>query len=132
MANLDEHFEELSKLFLQLVSEIEKRLGHKVYLRLLQNGREWGLYATEDYKENFSFVSTKVRSDRLFPNCPLPHLRIGLKKYLADRAGVTPDAVKPQWHFGDDEAYWCVPQDDDEKLKKVALYLAKIYHQRQG
>jgi 2-C-methyl-D-erythritol 2,4-cyclodiphosphate synthase len=120
MADLDE-------LFGRLKTEIEAQLGHKVYSRPLNSEQGWGLYAGGGHSGNFGYVWKRVRSDCLLSHSPLPHLRVAVKNELAARAGVIPDIVKENAWWGNASAFWCVPEGDDEKLKKVASYLAEVY-----
>ena len=133
MGSSDEELEKLkSKIideqFEQLELEIEKELGHKIYFDFL-NSQQWGLYSTENHKGNFGYVRRMVQSDECFPHWPFPHLRVAVNKDWADSAGVKPGAIIPDgWYKkGHDAACWCIPEGDNEKLKKVAKFLKRIY-----
>jgi hypothetical protein len=125
----------LKALFLRLKAEVEKQLGHEVYWRNLKSGTGWKLQAREGEGRgvcNFGYVETRLKKDKKFPHCPLPHLRVVVKKDWADGAFVTPENVKENDFFGEPGAYWCTPEGDNEKLKRVARYLAEIYRLKCG
>ncbi len=115
----------LDMLFEQLKSEIESQLGHEIYVRSEQDKRGWKLYR-KPYKSNFGYVDRYARKDKLFPHLRLPHLRIAVKKEWADNANTTPECTSPHGWWGEEEAYWCVWQND-EHLKEVAKFITKIY-----
>jgi len=120
---------DLTDLFEQLKSEIEKQLGREVYSHRIGKGTGWALSAKENGRGNFGNVWTKIKADKSFRNCPLPHLQVAIDNEWARSVGITPEKIKKgAWHTKDhDAAFWCVSKSDEMKLKEMARYLAKVY-----
>lgn len=123
---------DVEALVKSLKERAEHRLGKTLYDRW-DDKRPRGLYRRPYKNHDFGSLicqfALRTNADSRFPNESLPHLKVLTSLETAKKVGVDAEVIiKDGWYVsGDDQAEWCLPVNEPNRLEKIVDLVVRIY-----